>query len=60
MRWPGEDSSGGKSLKTHSPSPTHPPHALSFLLVRRIDSDELVGFVNFRFDLDDGIEVLYW
>lgn len=34
--------------------------AYSFLLVRQTDSKDLVGFVNFRFDLDDGIEVLYW
>jgi hypothetical protein len=31
-----------------------------FLLARDAVSGSLVGFVSFRFDLDEGVEVLYW
>ncbi|XP_064403043.1 N-alpha-acetyltransferase 40-like [Halichondria panicea] len=30
-----------------------------FLMAREVDSDRPVGFVNFRFDLDDNVEVIY-
>ena len=43
-----------------------PPHTCthtythSFLLAREMVSKKPVGFVNFRFDLDDNVEVVYW
>ena len=50
---------------THSLSHTHTHtlpliHTYSFLLARDASSGELIGFVSFRFDVDEGIEVLYW
>ena len=44
-------------VHTHAHTCTH---TSLFLLARKADSEDLVGFVSFRFDLDDGIEVLYW
>ncbi len=32
----------------------------SFLLARDSASGKPYGFINFRFDLDDQIEVVYW
>ena len=32
----------------------------SFIIARSRESGNPCGFVNFRFDLDDGVEVAYW
>ena len=38
-------------------SSLNPP---SFLLAKEKDTKKSLGFINFRFDLDEGVEVAYW
>ena len=32
----------------------------SYLIAKEVSSERPLGFVSFRFDLDDDIEVIYW